>query len=1277
MKKRILAMLLVLCMVASVMPMTVLAAEVDCPKEHTLKNCEATLVLHVPAENCAQRDYDLYECDDCGALFADNFGDYGDHDLQYDEDATQYSCGAGKVCRVPRCYAYDWDNDEYYSLKHKFDCYGKCSCGEEGPAGHVWDQKLIEITKEPVGCSVPGEATYHCAVCDATKIAPVYGKHIELKHVAYEAPDCDKTGTKEHDYCSACDTYWMEGKEVEAADVIIPAEHTKPTSVTTWSATITSSFASYTKVDCTFTIEVTNAAVDVRIYKVPGGALIFNEVALAPYLEATILKGSDGVYSSQDSGKWNYMIWGKGATINVTEASNDELVNYIPPTCDSQGVIQYNCAKCGELVTEMTAVTAHNWVLDDYRSQPATCYKYGYEFWICADCGEAKPIKIISKLPCIDTWAEVEAYNKANPNNKIVPLANVAATCTQPGYYAWECPYCLKTLEDIAAGKLEVDYEIDPLKEWEPKATGCKLLTGTYPATKCTKGYVYKYCTNKGCYNTAAHTDYNKSISAIVGKDVHEVIRVVDEDPNADHPWVLDSTSATCTEAGYELYLCVCGDYKLVQVNAYGHSGYTTQKNKVNTLVIEEATCTDKGCSYYTCKDCGQVVYVTKNIPFVHKALMSIDEVLKYHGATNGVVAYVDITGDGIADEVSFEDVIDPDTMYDPELSLWTVVPSCEKVGYINVECKDCLLNERKHSITVYAGGSHAIDYSKLDCNGLQCPICGELVKGPNHDWSTPAVTGDCFTEGVPGYGKCSICGAERTLEEAIREDGNVSAGHIWKADAYIKGGCDKWAGQPYTCERDEMHSVIIDYVPNLHYVNPALSDPNADDNGGTVSKNEEKSDKFAGCMESGTVVYSCTVKNCGYEYEVELTGLGYHVNIDGYKIDYSACPACNKEANNCDPLYVWTSNGRFNSYTCQYCNTNLQQLGKYPSCSEPGYNVFGWTCGHSGYLGYEPATGHAWSEERVDFGIYTAYVCENYNYDAEIDEWVLCGEQRDLKSTGDVILSISDDIGENEIITDGSLVTITVDMTAYKADLFGYSFKIWYLANALEFVDYEVLTENFKYNALVHNNVSLNEDLSFRDDDGKLVYGIYDGLVSVVGQSKTDGKNVQLTGTEDLVAITFKVINAEQFFKWAMGEEMPPFAAYATSRPQLDYALPFPVEIGDIEIVKNNIENGKVVDVEYIDAVEYDSYDEEWYPVYYLEHTIPVNRLMDADFNGEVNYRDAAIVWQMASGAIAYKYAEHLDLNGNGEIDHVDAKLIYQYFVGILTYDEVLNYNA
>lgn len=65
-----------------------------------------------------------------------------------------------------------------------------------------------------------------------------------------------------------------------------------------------------------------------------------------------------------------------------------------------------------------------------------------------------------------------------------------------------------------------------------------------------------------------------------------------------EHLYIAETKAATCTEGGYTLHTCACGDtYRSDETKAKGHN-YGTAKEK-------EATCTAKGGLVKTCVTCG------------------------------------------------------------------------------------------------------------------------------------------------------------------------------------------------------------------------------------------------------------------------------------------------------------------------------------------------------------------------------------------------------------------------------------------------------------------------------------------------------------------------------------------------------------------------------------------------------------------------------------------------------------------------------------------------
>ena len=119
---------------------------------------------------------------------------------------------------------------------HTFDtnnCAEKRTCTECGyvkPAGqHTWNDGVV--TKEAT-CTVPGEKTFTCDVCHATKTEPIKAPGHTVVEDAAKEPTCTETGLTAGKHCSVCN-------EVLEAQTVVPTKGHSMTKTEAKAATCT------------------------------------------------------------------------------------------------------------------------------------------------------------------------------------------------------------------------------------------------------------------------------------------------------------------------------------------------------------------------------------------------------------------------------------------------------------------------------------------------------------------------------------------------------------------------------------------------------------------------------------------------------------------------------------------------------------------------------------------------------------------------------------------------------------------------------------------------------------------------------------------------------------------------------------------------------------------------------------------------------------------------------------------------------------------------------
>lgn len=219
-----------------------------------------------------------------------------------------------------------------------------------------------------------------------------------------------------------------------------------------------------------------------------------------------------------------------------THAFTDTVVN---PTCAAAGYTLHQCA-CGEQYKDSyTDALGHDFGAWEITKEP-TCTEKGTKTATCTRCDETKT-------------ADIEKTGH-NYETEII-----ASTCTEQGYTTHTCTRCGDSYIDTYIDKLEHDYE------W----------TTTVEPTETKDGLKTGVC--KRCGDT---------ITQSIPKSNHE------------HNYIITVQTPTCTEKGYALHQCACGEeYKDNYINELGHNC---------TESVINPTCTEQGYTVYTCKRCGE-----------------------------------------------------------------------------------------------------------------------------------------------------------------------------------------------------------------------------------------------------------------------------------------------------------------------------------------------------------------------------------------------------------------------------------------------------------------------------------------------------------------------------------------------------------------------------------------------------------------------------------------------------------------------------------------------
>ena len=522
----------------------------------------------------------------------------------YEEGATQHTvkcsvCGQKKDeahADRPGDVSNKWESDK----DNHWNVYG---CGTiMNKAAHTWGEGVVTT---PATCTEPGEKTFTCDVCHATKTEPINatGHKYEWKH--------DETNHWQE--CSVCH------------DIIDKAEHTYASHKCEDSATCTKAECGYVK---------------------PAGQHNWDEGKVTTPATCT----TDGVKTftcKVCSETKTETIKAPGHTV-VEDAAKE-------PTCTETGLTAgKHCSVCNEVLEAQTVVPAKGHKMTKTEAKAATCTEPGNsEYYTCGNCGKffsdadgkneiAKDSWVIKALDHDFTgaWVNTDAaghYHKCSrcdATDTVIKHTFNGKPCTEEdsckvcGYvklagqhtwgektYTWnesfkctaatKCDSCNEPLTETVDGvktTVPATCVADGKDTYTATFTNAAFTTQTKEVTIDKLGHTYGApvwswsedgktatatftCTREGC--TAETTGHAQTVTATVsGKQ---------------------NVAPTCTDKGTTTYTAKVTfekkdytDTKDVQdIKALGH--------KLTKTAAKAATCTEPGNKeYYTCGTCGK-----------------------------------------------------------------------------------------------------------------------------------------------------------------------------------------------------------------------------------------------------------------------------------------------------------------------------------------------------------------------------------------------------------------------------------------------------------------------------------------------------------------------------------------------------------------------------------------------------------------------------------------------------------------------------------------------
>ncbi len=245
-----------------------------------------------------------------------------------------------------------------------------------------------------------------------------------------------------------------------------------------------------------------------------------------------------------------------------------------------------------------------------------------------------------------------------------------------------------------------------------------------------------------------------------------------------EHIYTVSVVAPTCTEKGYTLYSCSCGDsYKDNYTDAVSHNYI-----KGDTF---EPTCTEKGYVAYTCTKCGDVRKDVYSDVIGH--FYSKGETVAPTCLVKGYTVYTCICGDSYKSD--YVDVTGHNYVKSE-----TVAPTCLIKGYTVYICSDCTFSEKRDYVdetghnyvkTETVAPTCLIEgYTVYTCSGCTVSEKRDYIDATGHTAGEWEKTSDTLE-----VRHCTVCGAKLDEREIViaRLQGDANDdGRITAADARL-----------------------------------------------------------------------------------------------------------------------------------------------------------------------------------------------------------------------------------------------------------------------------------------------------------------------------------------------------------------------------------------------------------------------------------------------------------------------------------------------------------
>ena len=768
--------------------------------------------------------------------------------------------------------------------------------------------------------------------------------------------------------------------------------------------------------------------------------------------------GTTGVAFS--AGTFNMRVYEGGKNSSGSAYATTKTVQ---ATCTSDGYTVYTCTRCNHSYNgDIVKATGHNY--GDWKvTKEPDCVNAGIEARLCATCNQSdtREIKALGHVeievegkeptctePGIESGAVCERCEEiVSGSNEMEPLGHeyesevIEPTCIDAGYTVHTCVRCEETYTDAEVKALGHSYgewetEIEPTPEKDGverrECEKCEHFetrevpyivhdyTSEVIEPTCTEmGYTLYTCTECGetykdeytemidheygeWYVETAPTHNEKGVERreCMHCEAYETQDIEVE----EHQYTTEVIAATCTEQGYTLYTCECGetykeDYTDMIQHSYGEAIVVVPADCLNagkkmhvceacgyeeTIHVEplghdyqttvvEATCLEAGYSEHACRRC-------------EESYRDNETQAKGHQFTQWSEAIAATCLEGGLEMRDCEACDHYETRESEalghEYEEIIVNPDCINQGYTKHQCIRC--EENYADNYVESSGHGYTEWSiikEATCleEGLEeryCTGCQERqeqkIEALGHDTEVTVIEATCLETGYT-VSECARCGAYEKYDET------EALGHEYESEIH-EPTCSMVGYTEHKCVRceDSYMNGYVQTLPHEYGQWQIVEAPTLEKEGlerrecrncegyqtRVMAKTEHQYTSKQiepTCDTEGYMEYTCTV--CGHvEKDNYVEALG-HKYGEWIIHTEAGCSKPGVERRDCEVC------GKFEIRTTDVAGHDYAETVIEPDCTQMGYTIYKCTrCSATSEGNYVAALGHRYGEW-VDLG--------------------------------------------------------------------------------------------------------------------------------------------------------------------------------------------------------------------------------------------------------------------------------------------------------------------